>query len=190
MPSIRPAHRRGLATLALTLLTHAVTATGNALHPITPDDLRPHIRILASDAFEGRKAGGSGQEKAIHYIAQQMRKAGLQPGATGGTWYQPVNIVHLIPQQADAFWSIGGKRIDVAPDAIALNGPAGTASIHNGHLVFVGYGLEERGYHNLDGADLRGKVALSPLEGKNWARWERRPMSPILPFRLAELSPH
>jgi hypothetical protein len=144
MPSIRPAHRRGLATLALTLLTHAVTATGNALHPITPDDLRPHIRILASDAFEGRKAGGSGQEKAIHYIAQQMRKAGLQPGATGGTWYQPVNIVHLIPQQADAFWSIGGKRIDVAPDAIALNGPAGTASIHNGHLVFVGYGLEER----------------------------------------------
>jgi Zn-dependent M28 family amino/carboxypeptidase len=161
MPRTRPLHSRRFPVLVLAmLLISAKAIAGPTLQPITPDDLRPHIRILASDAFEGRAAGGPAQAKTIHYIAQQMRKAGLQPGASGGRWYQPVDIVHRVPEDAISFWRIDGKRMDIAPDAIALNGGTGTASIHDGGLVFVGYGLEERGYHNLEGADLRRKVAL------------------------------
>jgi hypothetical protein len=161
MPNVRPVHFCRLAVLALTILLISAKATaGNGFEPITPDDLRPYMRVLASDAFEGRASGGPAQQKTIHYIAQQMRKAGLQPGASAGTWYQPVDVMHLVPESADSFWSIAGKRIDVAPDAIALGGPAGRAAVHKAHLVFVGYGLEGRGYHNLEGADLHGKVAL------------------------------
>jgi hypothetical protein len=159
VPRIRSVHSRHLAILALTLIA-AKALAATAFQPVTPDDLRPHIRTLSSDAFEGRKAGGPGQDKAIHYIAERMREVGLRPGAPDGTWFQPVNVMHRIPIDVDSSWRVAGKRIGIAPNGIALMGPPGRASLHGAHLVFLGYGLEERGYHNLEGADLRGKVAL------------------------------
>jgi len=46
------------------------------------------IRFLASPELEGRGLGSKGLEKAAEYIADQFRKAGLQPGADDGTFFQ------------------------------------------------------------------------------------------------------
>lgn len=43
--------------------------------------------ILASDSMQGRKAGTPGSEKAARFIAEEFKKAGLQPVA-GGSYLQ------------------------------------------------------------------------------------------------------
>lgn len=59
---------------------------------IDPEALRRHIAVLASDAFEGRMPGTPGEAKTIAYISAEMGKAGLEPAAAPGRWYQPVNV--------------------------------------------------------------------------------------------------
>lgn len=44
---------------------------------ITPEDLRRHLTVLASDAYEGRETGEKGQKMAAEYLAQQFKALGL-----------------------------------------------------------------------------------------------------------------
>ena len=46
-------------------------------------NLRKHVEVLASDKFEGRRAGEPGAVLAGNYVAEQFRKVGLMPGFTG-----------------------------------------------------------------------------------------------------------
>ncbi|WP_456406682.1 M20/M25/M40 family metallo-hydrolase, partial [Caldithrix abyssi] len=63
-----------------------------ALAQLTPlfsaERMLQDIRYLASDELEGRGLGSEGLEKAARYIAEQFKKAGLQPGADDGTYFQ------------------------------------------------------------------------------------------------------
>jgi len=47
-----------------------------ALEAITPDGLLAHIKVLASDEFEGRAPGTKGEELSVNYITDQFRKSG------------------------------------------------------------------------------------------------------------------
>ena len=60
---------------------------------ITPDHLSRHVRVLASDAFEGRAPATPGEEKTIAYVVDELKKAGVQPGGERGTWTQDVPLV-------------------------------------------------------------------------------------------------
>src|SRR5207237_9941912 len=51
-----------------------------ALDAITPDGLLAHIKLLASDEFEGRAPGSKGEELSIKYISDQFKQIGLSPG--------------------------------------------------------------------------------------------------------------
>ncbi|APF20104.1 peptidase M28 [Caldithrix abyssi DSM 13497] len=63
-----------------------------ALAQLTPlfsaERMLQDIRYLASEELEGRGLGSEGLEKAARYIAEQFKKAGLQPGADDGTYFQ------------------------------------------------------------------------------------------------------
>src|SRR5713226_10753886 len=61
-----------------------------ALDVITADGIMSHIKILASDEFEGRGPGTHGEDLSITYIADQFKKLGLEPGNTDGTYLQKV----------------------------------------------------------------------------------------------------
>ncbi|MEI6151620.1 MAG: M28 family peptidase [Chitinophagia bacterium] len=47
-------------------------------------NLENHIKYLASDALEGRRAGSPGEQKAVDYIIAQYQKAGIQAMGTNG----------------------------------------------------------------------------------------------------------
>ena len=47
---------------------------------ISPDNLSRHVRVLASDEFEGRAPATRGEEKTIAYVVDALTKAGVQPG--------------------------------------------------------------------------------------------------------------
>ena len=47
-------------------------------------NLENHIKFLASDELEGRRAGTAGEQKAVDYIITQYQKAKIQPAGTNG----------------------------------------------------------------------------------------------------------
>jgi hypothetical protein len=65
-----------LATVLLTapMLAHAADAP-----KIDPAKLSAHIKVLASDEFEGRGPATQGEKKAVAYIVDQMKSIGLAP---------------------------------------------------------------------------------------------------------------
>jgi Zn-dependent M28 family amino/carboxypeptidase len=60
-----------------------------ALKGIRADEAFEHVRILASDEYEGRKAGTPGNDKAAQYLVAALKKWGLKPAGTGGEFLQP-----------------------------------------------------------------------------------------------------
>src|SRR5437867_4545317 len=66
-----------------------------ALEAITPDGLLAHIKILASDEFEGRAPGTKGEELSVRYIADQFKQIGLKPGNPDGSYVQEVPIAGI-----------------------------------------------------------------------------------------------
>ena len=57
------------------------------------ESLQNHIRFLADDKLEGRRAGSPGEELATEYISKQFQLAGLQPKGEKNSWLQsfPIN---------------------------------------------------------------------------------------------------
>src|SRR3569833_552472 len=67
---------------------------------IDPAKLSEHIKVLSSDAFEGRGPATAGEVKSVAYITQQFKAVGLQPGgdklkAGGRAWTQDVPLAEF-----------------------------------------------------------------------------------------------
>lgn len=57
--------------------------------------LKAHVSFLASDALQGRDTPSPGLDVAAEYIAAQFRRAGLEPGGDGGTYFQNAAFVKV-----------------------------------------------------------------------------------------------
>src|ERR1700683_4189013 len=105
---------------------------------------RTHLRMLASDDFEGRKPGTPGEEKTLAYLVEQFRKLGLKPG-NGESFLQPVPMVESIAG-ADATLTVAGAG---APLTLAYGkdmviwSKRGLAQpeLRRSELVFAGFGI-------------------------------------------------
>jgi hypothetical protein len=82
-----------------------------ALEAITPDGLLAHIKVLASDEFEGRAPGTKGEELSVKYITDQFRQIGLKPGNPDGTYTQEVPLAGIKSEPRMSF-AVGDKTID------------------------------------------------------------------------------
>jgi hypothetical protein len=146
---------RFLAAVALLLPTIASAA-------VTPDHLRRHIEILASDAFEGRAPGTKGEAKTIRYISDSFREAGLEPAAADGGWYQPVPLVVRTPAGQDSQWKGRRSTIMLDPGQLILVGRGAVEAVSAAPVVFAGHGavMAEHGIDQLAGARLDGAIVL------------------------------
>ena len=75
----------------------APTDTASVAAPndgITPALIAQHIKVLASDEYQGRRPFTAGEDKATAYLASEFKKLGLQPGANG-SYFQAVPLVYL-----------------------------------------------------------------------------------------------
>src|SRR5438874_12810328 len=83
-----------------------------ALEAITPDALLAHIKVLASDEFEGRAPGSKGEDLSVKYITDQFKKIGLKPGNPDGTYTQEVPLAGIKSEPRLSF-VIGNKTMDL-----------------------------------------------------------------------------
>ena len=150
---------RGAAPL---LLLFATPASAQADAPVTTSDLRRHIEILASDAFQGRAPATEGETQSINYIAEQFRARGLEPAGVGGTWFQPVGLVERTTRSHQVRWSANGRDLPFDQADIALQGREAALRLTDVPVIFAGHGVRmpERGVDQLAGTDVRGAVVF------------------------------
>ena len=73
----------------------ACTATNDAEQAkkvATIDNLKRHVEYLSSDLCEGRKPFSKGAERAVNYLAEEMKAIGLKP-INGDSYLQEISLV-------------------------------------------------------------------------------------------------
>ena len=162
-----------IITCLLTITSLVFTACGGGSNDIekaksvaTTEHLKRYTEAISHDSCQGRKPFSEGADRAVNYIAHQMKEVGLKP-INGDSYFQQVNIISSRTR---------------CPDPIVLNTPKGkipldwlegyTAfsariepeiDIDNAELVFAGYGIvaPEYGKNDFEGIENpQDKVAV------------------------------
>ncbi|HLE31011.1 MAG TPA: M28 family metallopeptidase [Bacteroidota bacterium] len=123
-----------------------------------------HIKVLASDEFEGRAPGSKGEELTADYLIGQFKQLGLQPGNPDGSFVQNVPLAGFTAQ-ATASITAGGKRMSLEnlKDYVAVSRRfVPQVIVDNSEIVFVGYGVvaPEYGWDDYKDVDVRGKTIV------------------------------
>ncbi|EJF10320.1 MULTISPECIES: M28 family metallopeptidase [Pontibacter] len=135
-----------------------------AQQSINANDLLQHIRVLASDEFEGRSPGTPGEDSTVNYLTREFKKLGLQPGNPDGSFAQNVPMFGFTAQP-QANFTAGGKTINLSfpDDYVAVSRRfVQDVNVKNSDLVFVGYGIvaPEYGWDDYKGVDVKGKTIV------------------------------
>jgi membrane dipeptidase len=161
------------ALLLSVWISHEIAAAGPqslsnpAATPVKPDGEKAyeHIKILASDALQGRMSGTPGYRKAAEYVATKFKELGLQPAGDKASWFQevdlkdfrefvpPIRMEITAPQRRSYFPGYGR---DFQP-------MTGTGSgVATGKLAFAGYGVvsEKAGWNDYESLDARGRILM------------------------------
>ncbi len=170
--------------------TAAPTATASATAPADPGPftkeaqaaaatidgklIHDTVAEIASDAYQGRAPGSEGDIKARAWLAAELQKIGFAPGANGGSWEQPFDLVGISAAVPDT-WDMhaGGKSVQFKPgtEFIAASGvQKDLAELKDAEVVFVGYGIHAPEYQwdDYKGMDLKGKVLLMLNNDPDW----------------------
>ena len=146
--------------------TPAPVAAGHAFAAdINAADFTEHVKVLASDAFEGRAPGTAGEEKTVEYLRAQFQRLGLKPG-NGDSWFQdvPMTVTTADPSAVLAL-DVAGKAqsLKFGTDMVVgtRTGQA-KVEIKDSELVFVGYGVDapEQQWNDYAGLDVKGKTVV------------------------------
>lgn len=124
---------------------------------ITPQDLKKHLSILASDEYEGRETARKGQKMAAKYIEEHFTSLGLKPMGTEDGFQQsfPVKVTH----PAGVSVKVGGEELTRFEDFYNFfNGENGTYSVDD--FLYLGYGINEPNYSDYEGVEVRDKIIL------------------------------
>ena len=129
-------------------------------------NLAESLRVLASDAFEGRAPNTPGEEKTVQYIAERFAEAGLQPAGDDGGWFQRVELERsqIAGPVRAGFTTAAGTRALVQGEDIAVESlyPQDKVALEDVPLVFAGYGITapELGWDDYAGLDVKDKIVV------------------------------
>jgi Zn-dependent M28 family amino/carboxypeptidase len=169
---LRPRSIGGILLAPLSVAVFAsLSLTAQAALKSDPARLSTDVKLLSSDAFEGREPGTRAETRTALFIELRMREAGLQPGGTlkGGRrgWTQDVPLAKFTFTAAPSLSLKIGARSQVLLQGqqVAIRAPQTNIeqlAVENAPLVFVGYGVSapERHWDDFKGLDLHGRIAV------------------------------
>ena len=152
----------------------ANVAADEAARQITADLMRGIIKELSDDRYEGRGPASQGDVMARKYLAAELAKLGLEPGAADGSWEQPFDLVGITAEQPPEWtFSKGDDSLTLKQWDQFIVGSgvqAEKAAVSDAEVVFVGYGIQapEYDWDDFKGQDLKGKVLLIMNNDPDW----------------------
>lgn len=137
-----------------------------SLPKIDPQKILEHIKVLASDEFEGRAPGTKGEDLSVKYIQDQFKQLNLKPGNPDGTYVQKVPLVGITAAPVEPLTVTKGTQkqsLKWADEVVAwTKHVADGASVENSDVIFAGYGVEapEFNWNDFKDVDVKGKTIL------------------------------
>lgn len=135
---------------------------------ITPERLKRHLMIIASDAMEGRETGKPGLTKAAKYITGRLRNYHLPPFGTrddeGKTQFEQPFSYHK-ERWGEKSISINGVFLNEKEYYAEIQTNADLPLVDIDDILFLGYGIEDAQYNDYAGVDVKGKTIII-LEGE------------------------
>ncbi len=132
---------------------------------ITAEDMKRHIRTLASDAFEGRAPMTPGGEKTRDYIAGELARIGFQP--VGQSYFHKVPMVEATLDPAASHFRVTGpsgpRYLQYRNEIVYwTKRVADKVAFEGSDLIFVGYGVvaPEQKWNDYAGVDVKGKTVV------------------------------
>jgi len=118
------------------------------------------VHFLASDAMKGRGNGSPELEKAADYIAEQLRRAGLQPGGEDGTFFQKFEVTTGATLGIKNELVVAGSTLRIDEDFVPILF-SDTAEFE-GPMIFAGYGITapEYKYDDYAAIDATNKIVV------------------------------
>lgn len=135
-----------------------------ALESISGGEILAHIKVLASDEYEGRAPGTIAETKTVEYLVEQFKRSGLKPGNPNGTYVQDVPLVGF-QTRPQIELTVKGVNVpinyheDFVHETPLLHPEV---SVKNLDAVFAGYGIiaPEYGWDDYKGIDVRNKLVV------------------------------
>ena len=150
------------------------TADSAAIKMINDSSFARHIKVLASDEFQGRKPFTIGETKSINYLKEQFSQLGLKPG-NGDSYFQQVPMVE-IKSTPDAKMIFKGAAGSITASHLtdfvaATRRVQPKVELVNSPLVFAGYGIvaPEYKWNDYAGLDVKGKTVVVMINDPGFA---------------------
>ena len=124
-----------------------------------------HIKILASDDFQGRKPFTLGETKTVAYLKTQFEQLGLLPG-NNESFFQAVPMLELTRYPTDKMIIKNGVDtlyLDFSSDFVCnTEQNQDRAALDASEVVFAGFGIvaPEYDWDDYEGIDVKGKTVL------------------------------
>lgn len=158
-----------LLTLAAASLAAAPTsddaAMARARNGIDGAAIAEHIRVLASDEYEGRAPGTKGETLTLAYVTAAFERAGLEPAGTKGFGQDVPLAEATLRGQPQLLLRVGKEQLKpkFRDGFVArLARPVEHVEIKKSPIVFAGHGTvaPEYGWDDFAGLDLSGKAVV------------------------------
>ena len=147
----------GCASVTAQNLPQAARAAADR---ITAQQIAQDLNYLSSNALRGRDTFSPGYDTAAHYIAERLKRAGLEPFGDDGSYFQYYTVVSQSFDTARAYIEIDGKRLSYGDILVQLGEQLPLAVTTQ--LIYVDHGMRipSLGVDPYAGHDIRGKVLL------------------------------
>lgn len=155
---------RMIAVVVVYVLFCQITVQAQSSPQVTEAELLKHVKYLASDELEGRKAGSKGAELAAQYLASEFKRYGLIPNGDQGTFFQNFEFVAGIKLGTvnTLSYTVSGQTKSLRLDQEFRPLGFSSSDSFQGDLVFVGYGIAapDRDYNDYAGFDVKAKAVM------------------------------
>ncbi len=123
------------------------------------ENIKKHLDILASDAYEGRETGEAGIKKAAKYISDHFASLDFPKIGDDNSYFQKVAFTTTKWNNTEMF--IDGIQHKHLWDFLSF--PSSNAHIPfigTTEVIYAGYGIETKSYNDYKGLDVKDKVIM------------------------------
>ncbi|MEZ4801522.1 MAG: M20/M25/M40 family metallo-hydrolase [Gelidibacter sp.] len=115
--------------------------------------LKEDVEVLASDTFEGRETGSTGEKKAADYISKRFKELGLQPKGTKG-YFQAFSFKPKTDPHSEVSFTTTAEDSTITGTNILgfIDNKAENTVIIGAHYDHLGFGGENSLYRDKDKA--------------------------------------
>lgn len=125
---------------------------------ITVDELKEHLYVLSSDAFEGRETSKAGQKKAAAWLEDYYVNQGLEAGKLNGVTQQ--SFLLRKRKLVSTHFNVGSLQFESSKDLFCLDADGLEGITTFSSISFLGYGISEGVYNDYEGIDVKGGAVV------------------------------